>query len=56
MNAFKQEAKELSKEIANMRETAIELRQNGGEPSDNFKRRLCIKAARLKELKENSDA
>lgn len=50
MSVVSNDRKRLEREIAVMKKTAVELRRNGGEPSDNFKRRLCIKAARLKEV------
>lgn len=47
---LKAEAIQLKSVIELMRNTAIELRQKGGEPSDNFKRCLCRHAEKLKEV------
>ena len=53
LNRLKEEAELLTKQISLMRSTAIELRHKGGEPSDTFKKLLCGKVARLKELNQD---
>lgn len=49
------EAENIKGVIKLMRDTAIELRANGGEPSDNFKRRLCAQVQRLKKITEEAN-
>nr|DAO04675.1 MAG TPA: hypothetical protein [Caudoviricetes sp.] len=47
---LQKEYKTLTAAVKVMKATAIELRSKGGEPSNNFKKLLCEKAARLKEV------
>ena len=49
---LQKECETLTAAVKVMKATAIELRSKGGEPSNNFKKLLCEKAARLKEVRQ----
>lgn len=48
-----EDIEDLKIQISVMKQAAIRLRNSGGEPSDNFKKLLCMKVARLKELNQD---
>lgn len=51
-----EDIEDLKIQISVMKQAAISLRNSGGEPSDNFKKLLCMKVARLREVsQENSN-
>ena len=46
---------DLKIQISVMKQAAIRLRNSGGEPSDNFKKLLCMKVARLREASQENN-
>lgn len=51
-----EDIEDLKIQISVMKQAAIRLRNSGGEPSDNFKKLLCMKVARLKEMEGDTNA
>ncbi len=49
-----EDIEDLKIQISVMKQAAIRLRNSGGEPSDNFKKLLCMKVARLREVSQES--
>lgn len=50
-----EDIEDLKIQISVMKQAAIRLRNSGGEPSDNFKKLLCMKVARLREVSQENN-